>query len=263
MKSFPIHINLDNKVIVITGGYGHLGVAICESLSFHGARVYVIGRSDAKFKEAFGLCDDSIKVRIAFIRGDIADENQVQSCLKEIFDRTGKIDVLINNAFFLKGQSPTEMTVEDFSFGLDGVLTSVYTMIKNTLSYLNNGAKIINVASMYGVVSPDFGLYGQYPEFLNPPHYGAAKSGVIQLTKYYASFLGSKGINVNSVTPGPFPSIKVQEKKNFINELSRRTVLNRIGLPEEAAGVFVFLASDAASYITGQNFVVDGGWTTR
>jgi NAD(P)-dependent dehydrogenase (short-subunit alcohol dehydrogenase family) len=116
---------------------------------------------------------------------------------------------------------------------------------------------------MYGVVAPDFGVYEDSPEYLNPPHYGAAKAGIIQLTKYYASYLGDLNILVNSVTPGPFPSETVQRNKTFIAALEKNTLLNRIGKPEDLAGIFTFLSSDASSFITGQNFIVDGGWTTR
>ncbi|HKB44766.1 MAG TPA: SDR family oxidoreductase, partial [Chitinophagaceae bacterium] len=98
---------------------------------------------------------------------------------------------------------------------------------------------------------------------LNPPHYGAAKAGILQLTKYYASYLGSSGITVNCVTPGPFPSLEVQKNHKFIEKLSARTLLGRIGKPEDLAGAFVFLSSDAANFITGQNLVVDGGWTVK
>ena len=116
---------------------------------------------------------------------------------------------------------------------------------------------------MYGVVAPQFEIYDDFPAYLNPPHYGAAKAGVIQLTKYYASYLGKYNVQVNTVTPGPFPSDKVQESQGFVAALEHKTCLNRIGKPEDLAGSFVFLASDASNFITGQNIIVDGGWTSK
>ena len=104
-------------------------------------------------------------------------------------------------------------------------------------------------------------IYEDFPESLNPPHYGAAKAGVVQLSKYYASYLGKKGITVNTVTPGPYPSKEVQKREKFVELLAEKTLLKRIGQPEELAGAFVFLASDASSYMTGQNIIIDGGWT--
>jgi gluconate 5-dehydrogenase len=148
---------------------------------------------------------------------------------------------------------------------LDGTLSSVFRVIKALIPIYKQQqkGKIINVSSMYGNVAPQFEVYTEYPEYLNPPHYGAAKAGVIQLTKYYASYLGQFNVQVNCVTPGPFPSPKVQGTQGFITELEKRTCLGRIGKPEELAGAFVFLASDASNFITGQNIVVDGGWTVK
>jgi gluconate 5-dehydrogenase len=115
---------------------------------------------------------------------------------------------------------------------------------------------------MYGMVAPDFTVYEDFPNFLNPPHYGAAKAGVIQMTKYFASYLAQYGILVNAVSPGAFPSKGVQEHTGFIAALNKKNPLKRIGQPDELKGVFVFLASNASTYVTGQNIAVDGGWTT-
>ena len=108
-----------------------------------------------------------------------------------------------------------------------------------------------------------FEIYDDFPEYLNPPHYGAGKAAVLQLTRYYASYLGKYGVCVNCVTPGPFPSNSVQESPKFIEKLAGATCLNRIGKPEDLAGAFVFLASNASNYVSGQNIIVDGGWTER
>ena len=91
------------------------------------------------------------------------------------------------------------------------------------------------------ISDPDFELYKAFPEFLNPPHYGAGKAGIIQLSKYYASYLGPSGITVNTITPGPFPSEEVQQQEGFINELKKRTCLGKIGKPEDLAGAFIVL----------------------
>ena len=196
---------------------------------------------------------------------DISDSNNINKSIEEILKKEDKIDIVINNAFYSRGQSPEEMLNEDWDYCLDGTLGSVFRMIKALIPIFKKqkNGKIINVSSMYGLVAPQFEAYTEYPEFLNPPHYGAAKAGVIQLTKYYASYLGKYNIKVNCVTPGPFPSDPVQEKLGFVDELEKRTCLGRIGAPEDIAGAFVFLASNASDYITGQNIVVDGGWTIK
>lgn len=256
--------NLQQKIVLITGGYGHLGAAVTESLVFHGATVFVLGRDKEKFEKTF-LNSPVDKQKLHFQECDIADTSSIAAAFKNVFDKTGKIDVLINNAVYSKGQSPEDMTDEEWAIGIDGVLNSSFRAIREIIPYFINsaGGKIINVSSMYGMVSPQFEIYDEFPQFLNPPHYGAAKAGIIQLTKYYASYLGKYNITVNAVTPGPFPSPQVQKHAGFVKELKNKTSLNKIGTPEDLAGTFVFLVSDTTNFITGQNIVVDGGWTAK
>lgn len=255
---------LDKKIVLITGGYGHLGKAITESLLFHGAQVYVLGRDKNKFDQAF-LELKSLKINLFFEYCNISSTDEIKSIYKKIHDKTGKIDVLINNAFYSIGQSPENMTDNEWDTGMDGVLSSVFRCIREIIPYFKEtmGGKIINVSSMYGVVAPQFEIYNDFPQFLNPPHYGVGKAGVIQLTKYYASYLGKIGVNVNTVTPGPFPSLQVQNDNEFVSTLEKKTCLNKIGKPEDIAGAFIFLASDASNFVTGQNIIVDGGWTIK
>lgn len=252
--------DLTNKVTIISGGYGHLGKAITESFLHHGSIVYVLGRNEDKFLDTF-----IPSKQLFFEYCDISNNEDIKNVFLKIFLKHGRINVLINNAYNMKGQSPETMTDEDWSIGIAGTLDNVFKCIREIIPYYKNQSfgKIINVSSMYGIVAPQFEVYDDFPEFLNPPHYGAAKAGIIQLTKYYASYLGNFGINVNAVSPGPFPSFKVQESKGFIELLSKKTCLGKIGLPEDLAGAFVFLASDASNFITGQNIIVDGGWTSK
>ena len=256
--------SLRDRVVIITGGYGHLGKSITESLLFHEAKVYVMGRDESKFDNAFPESTIN-RAMLNFIKGDVSQTESIKAAFQTVFAKEGKIDVLINNAFYLKGQSPENMTDEEWDNGVDGTLSSVFRTTREIIPYFKTckGGKIINVSSMYGVVAPQFEVYDDFPAFLNPPHYGAAKAGVIQLTKYYASFLGKENIQVNAVTPGPFPSESVQESKGFIKSLADKTSLQRIGRPEDLAGAFVFLSSDAANFITGQNIIVDGGWISK
>lgn len=256
-----IKIELANKVVLLTGGYGYLGAEIAKSLAIHEAKVIVLARSKDKFDACFTEKDSNI----FFQQGDISDTKSIQLAYKDCKSKYGQIDVLINNAFYLKGNSPKEMADEDFLYGLEGTLGSIQRCIREVLPYFSeqNAGNIINLSSMYGMVAPEFSVYENCIQFTNPPHYGAAKAGVIQLTKYYASLLGKENIRVNSVAPGPFPSEEVQKNQEFIDNLSKKTSLNRIGSPDELGGIFTFLASDASSYITGQNFVVDGGWTIK
>ncbi|MGJ8697647.1 MAG: SDR family NAD(P)-dependent oxidoreductase [Verrucomicrobiaceae bacterium] len=251
--------SLSGKVVAITGGYGHLGAAMSRGLLEAGAKVVVLGRSEEKCGAAFP------EGEVSFVACDISSTESVKAALAKVDEEQGGIDVLINNAFYLEGQAPLEISDEEWAKSMDGCLGSVYRCLREVAPFFEKrgGGKVINISSMYGMVSPDFGAYEEVPQFLNPPHYGAAKAGVIQLTKYFANFLGSKGVSVNCISPGPFPSEGVQENEVFVAELNKRTALGRVGQPEELMGAVVFLASDASSYVTGHNLVVDGGWTSK
>lgn len=258
-KSLTDLFSLTGKVALVTGGYGHLGTAISRGLAEAGATVYVLGRSEAKFKEAFG---EHPELSISFVYCDISDTKTVATAFEQVHLTQGRLDVLVNNAFYSKGQQPEQLTDEEWAYGIDGNLSSVYRCIREAIPYLKQrGGRIINVSSMYGMVSPDFSIYDDSPAFLNPPHYGAAKAGVLQLTRYFACYLGKHNITVNAVTPGPFPSEHVQQNEVFVEQLKKKNPLIRIGQPDDLKGAFVYLASDASSFMTGQNMVLDGGWT--
>lgn len=255
--------DLTNKVAVVTGGYGHLGSAMTMALLDKNATVVVAGRTREKFEEKFSSVHNS---RLFFRTIDISDSKSIHNRFNQIKTDFGSLDVLFNNAHYAKGNVLQGVSDEDWAYTLDGVLGSVYKCIREVMPIMvkQGNGKIINIASMYGIVSPDFSMYkGKNCEkYTNPPHYGSAKAGVIQLTKYYAVELGGKGIQVNAITPGPFPNYTVQEENpEFINRLKNKNPLNKIGKPEDLAGISILLSSSASDFITGQNFVVDGGWT--
>jgi len=252
--------DLTGKVIAITGGYGHLGFSITEGLLQYGAEVLVLGRSESKCKERF----KHLERQPEFYQTDINDLLSVKQTAQSITEKYKRLDVLINNAFSLEGgAAPDTMPDEIFLSGLTGSLLSAYRLIRECLPLLkkSENAAIINVSSMYGMVAPDFSIYESAPQYLNPPHYGAAKAGLLQLTRYLASLLGKENIRVNALTPGPFPSSEVAKNTSFVNALAKKTVLKRVGKPEDLQGAIIWLCSNASSFVTGQNIVIDGGWT--
>lgn len=255
--------SLEGQVILITGGYGHLGRAIVVGLLDQGARVVVLGREEASFHAAFA--EHTANSEVHFIQCDVASTESVEAAFQSSRAAFGLPSVLINNAFYSRGNQPENLTDEEFAFGLDGSLGSTYRCTRAIIPFFreSGAGKIINVASMYGVVAPDFDAYTSAPQFTNPPHYGAAKAGVIQLTRYFASYLGKENVQVNCVTPGAFPSQPVQAHEAFVAALTQRIPLGRIGQPEDLQGAFVFLSSQASNFVTGHNLVVDGGWTIR
>lgn len=251
--------SLRGRTVLVTGGYGHLGTAISTGLAEAGAAVYVLGRDKEKFHTAFA---DTPLSNIRFQNCDISLTPSIAAAFQQIQETEGSIDVLVNNAFYSRGQHPEQLSDEDWAYGIDGSLNSVYRCIREAIPYMKEqGGRIINVSSMYGMVSPDFSIYADSPASFNPPHYGAAKAGMLQLTRYFACYLGKHNITVNAVTPGPFPSQAVQQDEAFIKKLKMKNPLGRIGKSEDLKGAFIYLASDASAFMTGQNMVIDGGWT--
>jgi len=250
--------DLKSKIVVITGGYGYLGSAMANFLLEYGAIVYILARNKSKFDLEF-----SNQLSAYFIKTDVQSIKSIDRSIVEIGNKEGRIDILINNAYYGVSNHPEKMTSGEFRKGIDGSLNQLYDFIRASIKYLklSENGKIINIASMYGIVVPDLNIYNGREEFLNPPNYGTAKAGVIHLSKYYAMYLGKYNINVNSISPGPFPSENIQKDKEFIKRLENKTKLKRIGIPEDLKGIILLLSSSLSSYITGQNIVIDGGWT--
>jgi NAD(P)-dependent dehydrogenase (short-subunit alcohol dehydrogenase family) len=199
---------------------------------------------------------------------DVTDAQAVAGAVATIAQRFGRLDVLINNAYHGSGGSLVLSADADFEESYSVAVTAAARLIRNATGLLHTagqrnpgGASIINISSMYGIVSPDFRVYDS-PAGNNPPFYGAAKAALIQLSRYLACQLAPQRIRVNALSPGPFPSTVTQrEQPAFCAKLAARVPLARIGDPVDLAGPAVFLASDAAAFVTGTNLVVDGGWT--
>lgn len=254
MKNF---FELSGKVALVTGGYGYLGASMCHALQSYGAKVFVGGRSSDKFQEVFNG-DDSI----SFVELDISNPESFTAAFTQVKTEAGSLDILVNNAYYGAAAPPEELTSEDWRTGIDGSLNSTFDAIKAAIPFMKeSGGKIINISSMYGVEVPDLAVYNGREEFLNPPNYGTAKAAVLHLTKYYAMVLGKYNIQVNAISPGPFPNEAVKRDEGFIKRLENKTVAKRIGEPEDLSGALLLLASQASNYITGHNLVVDGGWT--
>jgi gluconate 5-dehydrogenase len=254
--------NLKNKVILITGGSGHLGKSMCEALAEYGATL-IIGSRDCdqnsdfakNLSEQFGNENFSVKM-------DISSHESINETITTIIQNYKKIDVLINNASFGAGRDVLSMTNEQWKMGIDGTINSVFRCTKAVLPHMleKRAGKIVNVSSMYGLVSPDVSIYDNN-DFYNPANYGSGKAAIIQFTKYIAAVYGKSGINSNSISPGPFPSQKVQKDTYFIEQLVEKVPLKRIGRPDDLKGTILLLSSNASDYINGTNIVIDGGWT--
>ena len=246
--------DMTGKVCIVTGGSGYLGSACIDAMKDLGA---IMVNADIA-QPAEGSED-------LFVQCDMSQKDAFTKLFQTVQDTYGKIDVIVNCGVYggrgIRSTFLEFMTDEDWSRYVDGTLTSVFRSIRDSIPFLKErGGSIVNFCSMYGLVAPDFGIYGENPQ-RNPPSYGSAKGGVLQLTKYAASDLAKYGIRVNCVSPGPFPKPSNQTDPAFNAQLAGKTMLKRFGKNTEIAGAVALLASDASSFMTGSNICVDGGWT--
>ncbi len=258
MRSFT----LEDKFILITGAAGHLGTAISHQLAAAGAEVLMHGRSAEKL-QALSAAIKSRGGRATPLVGDVTDEVDQQNIVEQILRTFRRLDGLVHNAYAGAVGTMASVTTGQMRASLEMNLVAPFGFTQKLLPLLEKSktASIVNVASMYGMVSPDGRIYGD-SGCNSPPFYGAGKAGLIQLTRYWACHLATKNIRVNAISPGPFPPRNIQvDNPEFHAKLAAKVPMERIGLADEVGGAVQFLLSDAASYITGVNIPIDGGWT--
>ena len=253
--------SIKDKVIVITGATGYLGSKMTEDLSLSGAKVIVLSRKLSRAKELCLRLNIPIKQAVEI---DISSKKNIDTAFKYIYDNFFTIDVLVNNAYYGVAKKFTDYSTEDWHKSFDGTVGSVDMVTQAVLPNMrnNNSGRIINIASMYGMVAPNPEVY-PYEKMINPLSYGVGKAAIIQYTKYLAMMVGKEGITVNAISYGAFPnSAKPENDEIFLQNLSTKTFIKRIGSLQEVTSAIYFLSLDESSYVTGQNIVVDGGWTS-
>lgn len=257
---------LEGLVSLVTGATGHLGRAIAQGLGEAGSHVILSGRNEKRLKN---LSDEFLSkgLKADFMFLDVTDDEAVQEACTQVRKKYGCLHILVNNAYEGKGGTMETSLINSFVKSYDVSVIAAFRCFNTFMPLFKAAvqdigyASVINIASMYGIVSPDLRIYGS-PSESNPPFYGAAKAALIQLTRYAACEYARDGIRVNAISPGPFPRPEVCiQNPSFHQRLCDKTPMGRVGTPEELKGVVVFLASSAASYVTGANIVVDGGWT--
>ena len=252
--------SLKGKVAIVTGGCGWLGHAMVDALTEAGAKVYVAGTSLEKFHKVYGE-----ETTMVFLPINILETKSIKSVFEAVYQKEDHLDILVNDAASITcgGKKPEDIDDDMWQSTMEGVAGSVFKCIREVIPYMEKtGGSIVNIASLYGVVSPTLSMYEDVcSPYLNPVAYGAGKAAVVQMTKYFGAYLIGKGIRVNSISPGTFPSSKVQENREFVRRLSEKNPANRIGVPEDIKGTVLYLCSDASRYVIGQNIMVDGGWT--
>jgi NAD(P)-dependent dehydrogenase (short-subunit alcohol dehydrogenase family) len=262
--------NLSGKVALVTGALGLIGKEHCKALAQAGATVIVADLSIAQCVDfASTLGNHSIGIAL-----EITVESEVEKCADWVEKEFGRLDILVNNAAIndhfqtssdlLSLSSfenyPVDMFQKSWEVNVKGLFLCSQKFGKIMLK--NKQGSIINIASTYGVVGPDQSLYkdenGQQL-FFKTPAYPTTKGAVINFTRYLAAYWGEQGIRVNTLSPG---GVENGQTDFFMQQYSAKTLLKRMAKSDDYAGALVFLASDASSYMTGANLVVDGGFTT-
>ncbi len=254
--------DLTGKTALVTGASGYLGEAMSFALAEAGAKIVVASREKSRAEEFAAKLPTPNGVKHLGVALDYMDEKSCENGFADAVAAAGKLDILVNNGLSRDAATTdwTNVTAKDFTDHLAN--NTGYFLLARAMYHHAVGRKapasIIMIGSMYGVVA-------SYPDayegecIASPVQYHALKGGTIHMTRHLAVYWARQGVRVNTISPGPFP------KESFFNEvverLKHKCPMGRMGKPQELKGAVVFFASDASSYITGQNLLVDGGWT--
>jgi len=253
--------NLEGRVAIVTGACGWLGSAMSRALAEAGATLVITSRDGEQAARFAATLPGEGHLGIGFEQGQT---DTIPEFITEVVRRLGRVDVLVNNAYGATAPDIDDATAEDFDRAYHVGVTAYFLLAREVMRHLRErGApgSIINIASMYGVVASYPSAYEGLP-VNSPPNYHGLKGAIIHLTRHLAAYWAQHKIRVNAISPGPFPKPETQgQLPEFIERLEQKVPLGRMGRPEELKGAVVLLASDAGSYITGQNLLVDGGWT--
>ncbi|HHV84176.1 MAG TPA: 3-oxoacyl-[acyl-carrier-protein] reductase [Tepidanaerobacter syntrophicus] len=244
-------MNLSSKVCLVTGGSKGIGRSICIEFAKNGADIALNYSSDEKAAVQTAEEIRKLGAKVETFKTDVSDFQQVEKMVKDIYDKFGRIDILVNNAGITKDALLLRMTEKEWDKVIDVNLKGVFNTSKACVRYMlkqKQGGRIINISSIVGI----YGNAGQ-------TNYAAAKAGIIGFTKSLAKELGSRDITVNAIAPGFIRTDMTLSLLQKDSDISKNIPLKRLGNPEDVAKTAAFLASEDASYITGQVIAVDGG----
>ena len=258
IEKFPARsaFDLSGRTAFVTGGYGLIGAAVARALAAAGADTVALERG-----EALRPADYPDSIRFGLF--DAGQGSEVETRLDALEQAYGAADIWVNAAYprttDWADSHQDRMNAASWRTNVDLQLNAACLLSAAVAARMSarRGGSLINIASIYGVVGPDFSIYKDL-DMTTPPAYAAIKGGLIAYTRYLAAYFGPKGVRVNALAPG---GVANRQPAGFVENYSSRTPLGRLARPEEVAWPAVFLASDAAAYITGATLMVDGGWT--
>lgn len=254
---------LEGKVVVVTGGAGLLGRTFCEAICEAGG-IAVVAEKDEKEGKPFAA--DLYKrydQRAIFVQADITSDASLHALIESVHNEYGYIDALVNNAYPRNknyGRAFEDVAYHDFVENMGMHVGGYFLASKHFLNYFTqqkNGGNIINMASIYGVVAPRFEIYEGTPMTM-PVEYSVIKSGIIHLTKYISRYYKGRNIRCNAISPG---GILNNQPEPFVERYNAYSATKGMLDPKDIAGTLVYLLSDEAKYVNGQNIVVDDGWS--
>lgn len=253
------------RVAAITGGAGHIGRALAETLAEMGASIMMIDRYSDSCESAAKQIGDAYGVATLAVQADLANSAEIERIPTLIEEHFQRLDVLIHCAAFVGTDALTgwntsfeKQSLETWRACLDVNLTPPFLLTQKCAPLLeaSGNGSVINILSIYGLVGPDWRIY-HGTEMGNPAAYAASKGGLLQLTRWMATTLAPR-IRVNAITPG---GVWRGQDPGFFDKYIFRVPLGRMAIEEDFKGAVAYLASDMSRYVTGQNVIVDGGWT--
>ena len=256
--------DFSNRVIVITGAAGLLGSEYADGFCQAGGNVVLADKNFEKCKKLAAKLEKKYGVKPLPIKLDVTNPNSIKKMVTHITKKFSKIDVLVNNAIYPEIGKIKKPKFEDFHLdvwkkGIDVNLTGMFLcshQIGEIMKKQKNGV-IINISSIYGIKGPDQRIYGK-TKIIKSALYATTKGAVINFTKYLASYWNRTGIRVNTLSLG---GVEENQDRNFKKKYSDKTMIGRMAKKDEYVGALLFLSSDASSYMTGSNLVIDGGWS--
>ena len=266
MKTLKKLMDLKRRTAVITGAAGHIGSALAESLAELGANIVLLDINKIQGEAKAKNIKNTYNVETLSLSLDLENEQAIKKVPGRVVDKFGSIDILINCAALIATSGldgwavPFEkQRVDTWRRALEINLTSAFLLTQSCRQHLidSGHGSVINIGSIYGVVGPDLRLYEGVDNLGNPAAYAASKGGLLQFTRWLATVF-APSVRVNSISPG---GIFRDHKEPFFSRYIERTPLRRMAKEEDLKGAIAYLASDLSSYVTGQNLIVDGGWT--